>query len=309
MLLKLYELGLDLARVFQALSIISKNQASIEKGCGSFSLGNEQNDKDPPKFDISRLDNIYYTVLPIEEEASEFIYYILSTEEEVSEYICTDCSTVKNKTSIEKGRESFLLRNEQNMSISSSINSSRPSSTSILCASAHQHEDIYDTKSSMTAPEPYYTDESFLLDSQMNDSREQSDNGVYGSNELQPNHQPMKRDFVMREILNTEKNFVEHLETLKSDFFQPLSKVLNDEDRKCICINIDSLILLHKRLYTDLSQACKGGRGRTERICQVFENFKEDMIKEYTVYFSGIDQSVAKCEFLNSSNSNQSKIG
>ncbi len=310
MLLKLYELGLDLARVFQALSIISKNQASIEKGCGSFSLGNEQNDKDPPKFDISRLDNIYYTVLPIEEEASEFIYYILSTEEEVSEYICTDCSTVKNKTSIEKGRESFLLRNEQNMSISSSANNSRPSSTSILSASASQHDDIYYNilPTELEAPESYYTDESFLFDSQMNDSREQSDNGV-SSNEPQPNHQPMKRDFVMREILNTEKNFVEGLETLTSDFLQPLSKVLNDEDRRCICINMDSLILLHKRLYTDLSQACKGGRGRTERICQVFENFKEDMIKEYTVYFYGIDQSVAKCEFLNSSNSNQSKIG
>jgi hypothetical protein len=303
MLLKLYELGLDLARVFQALSIISKNQASIEKGCGSFSLGNEQNDKDPPSFDISRLDNIYYTVLPIEEEASEFVYNILSTEEEVSEYIYTDWSTVKK---LEKGCGSFVLGNEQNMSISSS-NSSRPSSTSILSASASQHDDIYDKKSP-TAPEPYYTDESFLFDSQMNDSREQSDNGV-SSNEPQPNHQPMKRDFVMREILNTEKNFVEHLETLTSDFFQPLSKVLNDEDRKSICINIDNLILLHKRLYTELFQACKGGRGRTERICQVFENFKEDMIKEYTVYFYGIDQSVAKCEFLNSSNSNQSKIG
>ncbi len=114
----------------------------------------------------------------------------------------------------------------------------------------------------------------------------------------------------MREILNTEKNFVEGLETLTSDFLQPLSKVLNDEDRRCICINMDSLILLHKRLYTDLSQACKGGRGRTERICQVFENVKVDIMKEYAVYFSSIDQSLAKCDLLTNSNSNQlSKTG
>jgi hypothetical protein len=238
-ILKLYEL--DLARVIQALSILSKNKASIEKGCGSFVLGNEQN-----------------------------------------------------------------------MSISSSANNSRPSSTSILSASASQHDDIYYNilPTELEAPESYYTDESFLFDSQMNDSRDQSDNGVYASIVLQPSHQPMKRDFVMREILNTEKNFVEGLETLTSDFLQPLSKVLNDEDRKCICINMDSLILLHKRLYTDLSQACKGGRGRTERICQVFENVKVDIMKEYAVYFSSIDQSLAKCDLLTNSNSNQlSKTG
>lgn len=90
----------------------------------------------------------------------------------------------------------------------------------------------------------------------------------------QPQQQPLRRDFVMREILNTEENFVAGLNTLMQDFLVPLSRVLKEQDRKCICINLDRLIELHTRLRNALSQACKGGPGRTQRICLVFEAFK-----------------------------------
>ncbi len=240
---KLYEL--DLARVIQALSILSKSKASIERGCGHFSL-----------------------------------------------------------MSSEKGLTT---------SASNSGLHSRPSSSSLASTGQNLSDDIYYNilPTELTeAPESYYTDESFLFG--LNDPNDQGNNGVYQiivqqqPNQLQASHQPHKRDFVMREILNTEENFVNGLDTLWDDFLKPLSEILNDEDRKCICINMKELIQLHKRLYADLSQACKGTHGRTQRICHVFENVKLDIMREYAEYFSCIDRSLAKCDSLTNSHSNQS---
>jgi len=157
------------------------------------------------------------------------------------------------------------------------------------------------------SPESYYTDESFLFNGLIEQQQQnQSENSAYQSivqqshnhNHQQQQHQPLKRDFVMREILNTEENFLDGLNTLSHDFLQPLSRILNDTDRKLICINIDNLIKLHKSLYDQLCNACKGGIGRTQRICSVFENFKLDLMKEYAEYFSTIDRSIAKCDSL-----------
>ena len=218
----------------------------------------------------------------------------------------------KTKASSDKGCESFSLfgsgdgKNIISTSISSNgLSDSRPSSTSIIGTT--QNDDIYYNilPTEMEAPESYYTDESFLFG--LNDTNDQSDNGVYQIIvQQQPSHQPLKRDFVIREILNTEENFVNGLNTLMDDFLQPLSKILNDEDRRCICINIENLIKLHKALYADLFQACKGGVGRTQRICYLFENAKVDIMKEYVEYFSSIDRSLAKCDSLTNSHSNQS---
>jgi hypothetical protein len=163
------------------------------------------------------------------------------------------------------------------------------------------------------SPESYYTDESFLFNGlldhihqvgQTNGSHANGDNSVYQTIVQSPmrqssqQHQPLKRDFVIREILNTEENFLDGLNTLMDDFLIPLSKILNETDRKLICTNLDKLIQLHRSLYTDLFNACKGGQGRTQRICTVFEAFKVSLMKEYAEYFSTIDRSLAKCDSL-----------
>lgn len=214
----------------------------------------------------------------------------------------------KTKPSVDKGLKSFSLSAEQSISTNNDESDSRPSSTS-LNLSHNMNDDIYYNilPTEMEAPESYYTDESFLFGSQFNDSNDQNDNGVYQIIvQQQPSHQPLKRDFVIREILNTEENFVNGLDTLWDDFLQPLSKILNDEDRRCICINMENLINLHKLLYSDLFQACKGGVGRTQRICYVFEKAKLEIMKEYAEYFSCIDRSLAKCDSLTNPHSNQS---
>ena len=149
------------------------------------------------------------------------------------------------------------------------------------------------------APESYYTDDSFILGNSSNDPTNSSDSGVYQMIVQQPHqHQPLKRDFVLREIVNTEENFVNGLDILMNDFLNPLSTILNPADKKIICINMDSLIKLHKSLFDDLHKKCQGGPGRTIRICEVFDCNKLFIMKEYAEYFSSIDRSLAKCDSL-----------
>ena len=102
----------------------------------------------------------------------------------------------------------------------------------------------------------------------------------------------------MREIINTEENFVKGLDTLATDFLRPLSSVLSESDRRIVCLNMDELIRLHTALYEELLNACKGKQGRSQRICRVFDEFKVRLMREYAEYFSNIDKSIAKCDSL-----------
>ncbi len=198
----------------------------------------------------------------------------------------------KSKASTRKGCGSFSLGNEDN---------NLKSSTSYDSESVFSN--IYDQITLFESEDYIYTDDSFLIEDQSIDKdKNQSKDLQYWitnmDNSRKVSGTPMKRDYVMKELLNTERNYVEQLEILTNDFLRPISQVLNEEDRKCVCINIESLLVLHKRLYTDLFNACKGNRGRTERICHVFDNVKIDIMQEYAVYFSNINQSKAKCDFL-----------
>lgn len=85
------------------------------------------------------------------------------------------------------------------------------------------------------------------------------------------NLEPKTRDFIMKEILNTEQNFVDNLSILNEDFIKPLSEILRKEDKECVFMNIDKIIDFHMLLKDNLEEACKGGEGRSKRICGVFE--------------------------------------
>lgn len=181
----------------------------------------------------------------------------------------------------------------------SSESANRLSATnSIDLSSDNQNDDIYYNivPTEVDQPESNYTDDTFF--NSQTSSDHVYDTIVKNAHSHSSSHQPMKRDFVMREILNTEENFVGGLNTLMNDFLLPLSKVLKKEDRDIICINLDKLIDLHSQLCTNLQNACRGGEGRTKRICLVFEDLKVKLMKEYAEYFSCIDRSLAKVDSL-----------
>jgi hypothetical protein len=85
---------------------------------------------------------------------------------------------------------------------------------------------------------------------------------------------PTKRDFILKEILNTEERFVDALNTLINDFKRPLASCLSENDLDCIFINIEMLLNLHTKLKEMLAQSCLGGLGRTRRICSALQSFK-----------------------------------
>ncbi len=256
----LYDL-VDLACVIRTLSILSNHKQTLKKtNITGFKLGNTKLGDIPLNLRSS---------LPIQNQQQPQLQNQLSLKP-ISEY-------------------------------SASINTNTTTTTN----NNNNNDDIYYNivPTEIESPESFYTDDSFIFNGLLENQNGQSnDNSVYQtivqSPTKQTTHQPLKRDFVIKEILNTEENFVDGLNTLMDDFLEPLSKILNEQDRKLICINLDKLINLHKNLYNSLFNACKGGQGRTQRICTVFESFKVDLMKEYAEYFSNIDRSIAKCDSL-----------
>ncbi len=134
----------------------------------------------------------------------------------------------------------------------SSGHSNEASDDDTASSSGHAATDdmFYDVLPKEEEPDPdcNYMDEKFLLD---NESAYQAIVGTFST-------KPTTRDYVMKEIISTEENFVAGLNTLMNDFLLPLSTVLNDQDRKTICINMSELIKLHSTLYEELKTACKG---------------------------------------------------
>jgi guanine nucleotide exchange factor VAV len=144
-----------------------------------------------------------------------------------------------------------------------------------------------------------YLDFSFLDSSQSTESERVYQKIVTTPASKPGSGQPTIRDFVMKEIFDTEKNFVNGLNTeLMNNFLIPLSTVLNEADRKTICINLAELIALHTSLLDKLRAACQGLQGRSQRVCAVFEDFKMGLMREYALYFSTIERSIARCDSL-----------
>lgn len=67
-----------------------------------------------------------------------------------------------------------------------------------------------------------------------------------------------KRDYCIKELVETERNYCEALRMIINHFYQPLSKVLHLEDRRLIFNNLRSLTDVHGKFYNELYCACSG---------------------------------------------------
>lgn len=151
-------------------------------------------------------------------------------------------------------------------------------------------------------------------------SIDKKDGSDHNENDIHQ-QQLVKQDFCIREILSTEENFVDALNTIMSDFLVPLSSVVEEKNRKYVFIDLQQLVELHTRLRDELRRACAVEQAeRSMKIFQAFQvqsrlhlvnhtiyckllmtisilkiKIKVDLMKEYAVYFSSIDDSLAKC--------------
>jgi len=65
-----------------------------------------------------------------------------------------------------------------------------------------------------------------------------------------------KRDYCIKELVETEKNYCDALLMIITHFMKPLSKLLRTEDRKTIFMHVKYLSEIHSRFYHELCKTC-----------------------------------------------------
>ena len=92
-----------------------------------------------------------------------------------------------------------------------------------------------------------------ILDSSFPNRTNKDRDNALGTLMLEPIE---KRDYCIKELVETEKNYCEALRMIVNQFFEPLSKLLHLEDRRIIFNNLKSLSDLHSKFYQELYRAC-----------------------------------------------------
>ncbi|XP_061511523.1 protein vav isoform X6 [Anopheles gambiae] len=98
-----------------------------------------------------------------------------------------------------------------------------------------------------------------------------------------------QRDFVIKELLDTEKNYLEALNALKYIFMQPLEKLLSKEEIRAIFPCIRELVEIHNKFLDRLHEAvCPGSK---LKLSTTFLEFREPFLI-YGEYCSSMTSAV-----------------
>ncbi|XP_074593667.1 guanine nucleotide exchange factor VAV2-like [Brevipalpus obovatus] len=86
-----------------------------------------------------------------------------------------------------------------------------------------------------------------------------------------------KRDYCIRELIETEKNYIDALNMIIKHFSRPLTKILQPKHRSIIFNHIQELVDLHTSFHRDLCCASAGGISGL-RISTCFFNWKDKFV-------------------------------
>jgi hypothetical protein len=107
---------------------------------------------------------------------------------------------------------------------------------------------------------------------------------------------------VLREIITTEETFKMLIDSLIEHYLKPLATVMTQDEKKCAHVNMfKSLYKLHETFHAKLFEACICKSDRTVRVCDVFNLFEKQFMKEYMEYFLNIEAATEKFTFLSKS--------
>ncbi|XP_062582313.1 guanine nucleotide exchange factor VAV2-like isoform X3 [Saccostrea cucullata] len=101
-----------------------------------------------------------------------------------------------------------------------------------------------------------------------------------------------KRDFCIKELHDTEKNYVEALRMIQTHFIKPLRDVIPPADRDVIFAHIEKLLEIHKKFQLELQEACVMGN---KKIGEVFVKYKKSLLL-YGNYCSDMPKAQEKLE-------------
>ncbi|XP_034233685.1 protein vav [Thrips palmi] len=123
-------------------------------------------------------------------------------------------------------------------------------------------------------------------------------------------HSLEKRDYVINELVETEKKYVDVLSTLQRSFMRPLGLIIKEEDMKIVFHGIKELSEIHAGFHSQLRKACTPQS--TLRLSEVFINWREkfliygdycanltgaqNLIQELCTKDNTINQEVIRCQ-------------
>ncbi|OQV19931.1 Protein vav [Hypsibius exemplaris] len=96
-----------------------------------------------------------------------------------------------------------------------------------------------------------------------------------------------KREFCIRELLDTERNYLTALEMIVDKFLKPIKDGLTGDDILTVFINIEDLTKLHGDFHTELRRLC-----RTPGL--VFEAQLQDIFEKYRMRFTAYGRYCAE---------------
>ncbi|CAG2060361.1 unnamed protein product [Timema podura] len=124
------------------------------------------------------------------------------------------------------------------------------------------------------------------------------------------NHSLEKRDYVIKELVETEKNYVDVLATVQRSFMRPLSSFIREEDMKSIFSGMKELSEIHSGFHSHLRKAV--APNSSTRLSDVFINWREKFLiyGEYCAHLTSaqeliqdlcsrnevVNQQVIKCQ-------------
>jgi hypothetical protein len=114
-----------------------------------------------------------------------------------------------------------------------------------------------------------------------------------------------KRDYCLKELLETERNYVDALHMIQSYFMRPLKSCMRPDDRSVVFGQVGQLADLHRTFLDELTEACKAnGNAVQQRISACFVRWKDRFVL-YGDYCANLptaqallDQLCSKNEFL-----------
>ncbi|KAI0230095.1 Guanine nucleotide exchange factor VAV2 [Lamellibrachia satsuma] len=121
-----------------------------------------------------------------------------------------------------------------------------------------------------------------------------------------------KRDYCIKELVETEKNYVEALNMIVKHFIRPLVKVLTSAQHQTIFMHIEELFKIHTGFQSDLTRACNPNSASKITIASCFIKWKEkfliygefcsnlpeaqDLVDEVCKKDQSVEQTIMQCQ-------------
>ncbi|KAG1675829.1 Protein vav [Nymphon striatum] len=84
-----------------------------------------------------------------------------------------------------------------------------------------------------------------------------------------------KRDYCIKELVETESNYIDALNMIVKHFMRPLKSVMRPEDRKVVFMHITYFAEIHTGFHSDLNKACNSAQ---HQISECFLHWREKFI-------------------------------